>query len=275
MKKFSENIIKVTLPSHLLGVAAFIYLFQTDEWYRLLWAFPFWVVFSGLGIAIGYHRLLSHSSFKTSVFIKRFLAVCGIFAGQGSPVFWVATHRSLHHPFSDQKGDPHSPRDGFFHAYIGWQLFFDRSNFNPRHAVDILRDTFLKTISAHYHKIYWTGIILVFLIDWRIGLGSLTPALILSYHQENIVNLFCHLKSLGYRNYETPDDSRNIWILGLLFWGQALHNNHHRYPKRWNYAMRWWELDLCMLIIPLISKDEPTLQPDAVPDHPSLESATK
>lgn len=252
----SENIRKVTLPLHVLGVASVGFLFWSGEWSRLWGSLIFWFLFSGLGLAIGYHRLLSHSAFETSLWIKRSLAFLGLFAGQGAPVFWVATHRSLHHPFSDSTGDPHSPREGWFHSYIGWQFFFDRSRFNPRHAVDLLRDPFLKAISLYYHRIYWLFVALIFLFDWRLGFGSLIPGMILSYHQENIVNTFCHHPSFGYRRFETGDRSRNIWILGLLFWGQALHNNHHRYPKKWNFSACWWEIDPCIFIVPLIAKRE-------------------
>lgn len=252
LMRLSENIRKVTLPMHGLFILGLVWLSSSHEWSRLLWAIPIWAVISGLGIAIGYHRLLSHRAFETSTFIRRALGLIGVYAGQGSPVFWIATHRGLHHPFSDQAQDPHSPEHGLFHAFIGWQLDFDRTRFSPRMAVDILRDPFLKLISIHYHKVFWSLPLLVALFDWRFALGSLVPAMILSTHQENFVNMLCHIEGLGYRNFETPDKSNNIWILGILFWGQALHNNHHRHPKRWNFATERFEFDPCSLIVPLL-----------------------
>lgn len=255
VRRLSENIRKITIPLHLAGVASLVYLFRTNEWSRLWWSLLFWSIISGLGIAIGYHRLLSHRAFETSPLIRRLLAFFGVFAGQGSPVFWTATHRGLHHPFSDQDRDPHSPRRGFFHAFIGWQLFFDRTQFSPRHALHVIRDPALRWISLHYHEVYWGGVIFALLVNWRMALGSLVPAMILSCHQENFVNAVGHLRSMGYRNFELPDDSNNIWILGVLLWGQALHNNHHRYPKRWNFAVRPWEFDPCSLIVPLLVRE--------------------
>src|ERR1700741_557948 len=53
-------------------------------------------VIGGLGITMGYHRLLTHRSFKTPRIIEYFLTFIGGFANQGGPLQWVATHR-VHH----------------------------------------------------------------------------------------------------------------------------------------------------------------------------------
>src|SRR6202790_5070811 len=63
---------------------------------------------SGAGITVGYHRLFTHRSFKTTRLLRMLFAVLGSMAVEGSVVEWVATHRR-HHDFSDQPGDPHSP----------------------------------------------------------------------------------------------------------------------------------------------------------------------
>ena len=51
-----------------------------------------------------------------------FLAICGTLTLEGGPIFWVATHR-LHHQYSDQPLDPHTPRVSGFWAHMGWILF--------------------------------------------------------------------------------------------------------------------------------------------------------
>ncbi len=69
-----------------------------------------WIT-GGLGICLGYHRLLAHGSFQTYRFLRRLIALCGALAGEGPPITWVAVHRK-HHLNSDAEGDPHSPHDG-------------------------------------------------------------------------------------------------------------------------------------------------------------------
>ena len=87
---------------------------------------------TGLGITVGYHRLFTHRSFKTTRTVRALLAVLGSMAVEGPLIEWVATHRK-HHSFSDQPGDPHSPHAddapgwrgalrGLGHAHVGWMF---------------------------------------------------------------------------------------------------------------------------------------------------------
>ncbi len=77
---------------------------------------------AGLGVTLGYHRLLAHRSFKTYRWLEYVLAVLGSLALQGGPVRWVATHRQ-HHRYADGPNDPHDVGQGFWHAHIGWFLY--------------------------------------------------------------------------------------------------------------------------------------------------------
>jgi stearoyl-CoA desaturase (delta-9 desaturase) len=61
-----------------------------------------------LGVTIGYHRYLTHGSFKTNRVFKVALTILGAMSFEGSPVTWVANHR-LHHAYADREGDLHSP----------------------------------------------------------------------------------------------------------------------------------------------------------------------
>jgi fatty-acid desaturase len=56
----------------------------------------------------------------------------------------------------------------------------------------------------------------------------------------------------GYRNYNTPDDSRNLWWVGLLAYGEGWHNNHHAFPRMASNRCRWWEFDLTFATIRLL-----------------------
>ena len=84
------------------------------------------------GVTTGYHRLLTHESFKTYAAVRMTLAGAGAMSGQGPPITWVAHHRR-HHRVADKEGDPHSPHLGdgaglrgmaknLWHAHLGWQL---------------------------------------------------------------------------------------------------------------------------------------------------------
>jgi stearoyl-CoA desaturase (Delta-9 desaturase) len=79
-----------------------------------LWL-PVFYLYHGLGITLGYHRLLTHKALKVPNWLKYFIVSGGYFCLMGSPIVWVGVHRQ-HHQKSDLPGDPHSPREGFKHA---------------------------------------------------------------------------------------------------------------------------------------------------------------
>ncbi len=72
-----------------------------------------------LGVCLGYHRLLTHGSFKTFRPVRWFFAWLGSMAGEGPPITWVVNHRK-HHQYSDKEGDPHSPNDGGLWSHMLW-----------------------------------------------------------------------------------------------------------------------------------------------------------
>jgi stearoyl-CoA desaturase (delta-9 desaturase) len=78
---------------------------------------------------------------------------------------------------------------------------------------------------------------------------------VLALHLEGMVNLFCH-SNYGYRNFETKDNSRNVFLLGLLNWGNGWHNNHHHnqssYDFGTNISKKWYEFDPCKIFIPIL-----------------------
>ena len=95
------------LPPAALGVGGWLAWGGSLHWQDLL-VLAITYTLTGLGITVGYHRLFTHRSFKTTRSVRALLAVLGSMAVEGPVLEWVATHRK-HHRFSDHAGDPHSP----------------------------------------------------------------------------------------------------------------------------------------------------------------------
>ena len=129
------------------------------HWHDLVVLAIFYAL-TGLGITVGYHRLFTHRSFRTTRTVRALLAVFGSMAVEGPLLEWVATHRK-HHQFSDHAGDPHSPHTedapgwrgalrGLGHAHMGWMMR-GRDKPNPRrYAKDLLADRDLCFISRTF-----------------------------------------------------------------------------------------------------------------------------
>ena len=58
---------------------------------------------SGHGVTAGFHRMLTHRSFKAARWLKITLAVAGSLGMEGSVISWVANHRR-HHKLHGQEG---------------------------------------------------------------------------------------------------------------------------------------------------------------------------
>ena len=77
---------------------------------------------------------------------------------------------------------------------------------------------------------------------WSFVVWGMFVRLVYVLHVTWFVNSATHM--WGYRNYETTDDSRNLWWVGLLAFGEGWHNNHHAYQRMARHGHRWWEIDM-------------------------------
>lgn len=218
-----------------------------------------------LGVCLGYHRLLTHNSFQTYPWVRRTLAALGTLAGEGPPITWVAVHR-MHHQHSDRPGDPHSPRDGGWWSHMVW--LFPRPKqpqfraMIDRYGKDLLADPFMRFLDRTFllwHVALAGGLFgLGWLlwgsaIAWSMLVWGAALRMVYVLHITWLVNSASHM--WGYRNFETKDDSRNLWWVGLLAFGEGWHNNHHAFPGRAQHGgYRWWEIDLTYRTICLMEK---------------------
>jgi len=207
-----------------------------------------------VGITIGYHRLLSHRSFRCSKLIEYFWVLGGYFAFQGSPIWWATMHRA-HHRYTDSSLDPHSPRlRGWKYAYYGW---IKESGY-PEHIMpttqckDLTKDPLYKWLEQggdwrKAHKLCFRlgiayRILLVLCFGWVVAIAEFTAALIVQ-HIPLLLNVVCHMPKLGYKNYLTADGSVNVWWVAILTAGEGWHNNHHAFPGSARSGLRPFEID--------------------------------
>jgi len=243
----------ITLLLLVTGIIPVVYLWAT---------FVMWILVCGLGIAAGYHRVISHRTHKLPVWKENIILFFAVFAGQGSSIFWAALHRGYHHPFSDQARDIHSPLVyGKWQAFVGWYLKITERDLpiSIKYAADLLRKPNHMFFHHHYHRILWGTPLLVAVFDWRLALMGFCLVTMIGLLQDNLVNVFGHCKAVvGYRNFETKDNSWNNPILGYLTWGQAWHNNHHYRAGSYDFGSgvsgKWWEIDFSRIFLPFLGR---------------------
>ena len=72
------------------------------------------------------------------------------------------------------------------------------------------------------------------------------------WHATFSVNSVCHV--VGRRRFETPDTSRNNWVVAVLTLGEGWHNNHHRFARSARSGLGRWELDPTWLGVRVLAR---------------------
>jgi fatty-acid desaturase len=252
---------------HLAACAAFIpWLFSWTGLALAILGVPFY----GMGITLGYHRLLAHRSLVLPKWLEHGFALLAQCSLQDSPAKWVTVHR-MHHVFSDEQPDPHSPLVNFFWSHFDWLFYHNTATRSitamHKYAHDILEDPFYMRLEKSFIcPAIYMGHLLIYpiagaLIGWlttgtRIGALQFSLSLfvwggmvrtVLGWHATWSVNSLTHL--FGYRNYNTSESSRNNWFVGVVALGEGWHNNHHHDPAAASVWHRWWEFDLTYCVI--------------------------
>ena len=223
-----------------------------------------------IGVTIGYHRLFTHSSFKTSRCMTGILAAFGSMAVEGPVLQWVADHRR-HHQCSDEDGDPHSPHlhgdgvletlRGMWHAHVGWMLS-PRPKKSMRYVGDLRKDKLVRKMSKLFPLWVLVGLALPSLLGGLITmtwmgafLGFLWGGLVRIFFVHHVtwsINSVCHI--WGAQPFSTNDHSKNNPIMGIFAMGEGWHNNHHAFQSSARHGLRWWQIDVSYLIIWTMSK---------------------
>lgn len=248
----------VVIAAFHLGAIAALFTFR---WSSLVVFLAMWILGQNVGVAVCYHRQLTHRGFTTPKWLEYLMVVCGTMTLQGSPIYWVAVHR-MHHQYTDKLGDPHSPRDGKWWSHMGWILhgaLHNETAMLAHYAPDLQRNRFYRWLGVwHWVPITFSGIALLAcgtaVGGWKLGLSWLLWGVLLrttvGFHVTWLVNSATHL--WGARRFDTHDDSTNNWWVALLTGGEGWHNNHHAHPVSATHGMAWWELDFNYLLIRLL-----------------------
>jgi stearoyl-CoA desaturase (Delta-9 desaturase) len=229
-------------------------------------------VLMGVGVTIGYHRMLTHRAFEAVAPLKAALLVLGSMSLQGSPINWAVDHRQ-HHAHSDKDGDPHSPHAGFghgiggqlrglWHAHMGWLFVHPHAIDKKRLARDLLDDRMVRFIDRTFLLWAVLGFALPFLLGYAItqslwggvtGLfwGGLVR-LFFNHHVTWSVNSICHF--FGRRPFAAYDHSTNNWMLAIPSLGEAWHHNHHVFPSSAFHGLGWRQIDISGWLIAIWEK---------------------
>lgn len=245
----------IMMSGALIGTPWYIYRYGVSLPEILLTLF--FIVATGMGITVGYHRYYAHTTFKANPVIQFLILFFGSAAFEQSALTWSSGHRD-HHRFVDTEMDPYSIKKGFWYAHIGWMtLWKQEPAYN--NAKDLLKNKMV--MHQHYNYPLWgftAGIIFPVILGALMGhaLGALILAVFFRitfvYHATFCINSVCH--TFGKATYDIHSTAKDHWFVAVLTNGEGYHNFHHRFPTDYRNGLRWYHWDPSKWVIALLAR---------------------
>jgi len=229
---------------HLLPLLAFYTGTKWQDW--VVCVALYWIrMFGTTGV---YHRYFSHRTYKTSRWFQFVLALLAMSSSQKGVLWWAAAHRT-HHKLSDQDGDPHDSRRGFWYSHVGW--LYDHNEATDYGKVkDLARFPEL----VFLNKLWFLPPLALGVTVWLLGgwscllIGFFLSTAVL-WHGTFTINSLSHI--FGSQRYDAGDTSTNNWLLAIITMGEGWHNNHHHFMGSTRQGFFWWEYDVTYYILRL------------------------
>jgi len=197
------------------------------------------------------HRALAHRALVVHpVADVLFRTVLWLTTGQRRQE-WVAVHRK-HHAFTDQEGDPHSPRLlGFWRVQLLNVYYYMREARNrgtvEKFAPDVPEDRLDRAVFSRGLVGLGLGVALLCLVlgVWPGLIAALAHALLYVFVLAPLINGVGHWR--GAQNFSNTayNSSALAWVTG----GESLHNNHHAHPRAPKFSVRRFEFDPSWVVI--------------------------
>jgi len=240
----------------VLGVPLFAYFYDYTllDWILLIILY----IVTGLGITVGYHRMISHRSFECQPWVKVCLLIAGGWALQNSALLWCADH-IRHHARTDSDEDPYNAQKGFWHSHCGW-LFVETLHRSDSYERRLRKDPIIMWQHRHYPAIVASGLLVPFVAGYISnglisGLGCFLLAgmlrIVLVLNSTFTINSLCHM--WGSQPHGTQDSSRDSWLISFVSFGEGYHNYHHTFSYDYRNGPRWYNFDPSKWLIYLLA----------------------
>jgi stearoyl-CoA desaturase (delta-9 desaturase) len=170
---------------------------------------------------------------------------------------FVVQHRK-HHEFSDSPNDPHTPRFGFWSLlrcclvpsfFRSYKITISDQEYHRYRA-----EASTNTVVDRYPRM---GVVLLLLINtllfgWLGIVIWLVHLFVVNFLIITTITVFGH--SIGYKNFNLGDCTKNVVPVGILCVGEELHNNHHKDSRQCNMAVNTNEFDLGFYYLQILNR---------------------
>ena len=202
-----------------------------------------------VGHSVGLHRGVIHRTYEAGPILRGVLVYLFVLSGLGGPLSWARLHAAR--DYWQNRGDcppyfayRHSMwRDFFWNLHLRFDPSDDRAL--ARLHPEVLRDPWLRLLERT-----WPLHVLAFGLATAASAGP--EAVAVCVCARTAAGILGHW-AVGYvahrwgeRRFKIPgaaEAGTNVWILGVLSFGEGFHNNHHAFPHSARMGLRWHEID--------------------------------
>jgi stearoyl-CoA desaturase (delta-9 desaturase) len=229
--------------------------FETSPFLKLSIAFFALAHITITAMSLSFHRAHTHQAVRFNPVLDALFQTWLWCVSSMSKLDWVSVH-IYHHATSDTPKDPHSPvQKGLARVFFMGALDYNSAKSWPevlKIRNRLPRNAYEQFIADH---VFLGPILMATFCFITFGplFGSILAIMnfvITPLFAVGGVNALAHY--MGYRNYSSQDNSRNIGFifpLNFIICGELDHNNHHHYPKSPSFAHRWYEFDIGWLYV--------------------------
>ena len=209
------------------------------------------------GVTIYLHRSQAHRALDLHPIVSHFFRFWLWMTTGMVTREWVAIHRK-HHARCETEDDPHSPQTRGIRKVLleGAELY--RAEAKNRETIEKFShgtpdDWIERNLYQRYSAL---GVSLMLILNVAlfgvIGLSVWAVQMLwIPINAAGIINGIGHF--WGYRNWDSPDASTNVFPIGIIIGGEELHNNHHAYGSSAKFSAKWYEFDIGWAYIRILS----------------------
>jgi len=212
---------------------------------------------SGISVTAGYHRLYSHSTYKTNKYVEAVLLFFATIATQGSALKWACDHRK-HHAYVDKDQDPYSIKKGFLFAHILW-MFYKADPIDPKVVADLYKNKLVMFQHKFYVPLMFLTNILSVAVMGYIFNDYLSAfvfvwgvRLLVLHHFTWFINSLAH--TWGSKSFSQEHSAVDNYLMSIFTFGEGYHNYHHTFANDYRNGIRWYHFDPTKWLIWTLSK---------------------
>lgn len=244
------DVIAVFAGTSIVALTAVPWYGITQGFSPALWVlFSIFLMWNGLSITAGYHRLWSHKSYEAVLPVRIIFALGGALAVQNSIRAWCSNHRHHHQYVDDPARDPYAATRGLWYSHLGWMLKdYPAARVTESNIRDLDRDPVVLWQDRYYWILAFAmNVILTTCLGYLAGdaLGGLLLLgffrLVVSHHTTFFINSLAHY--WGRQPYSDASSARDNGLIAMLTYGEGYHNFHHTFQWDYRNGLQWYQFD--------------------------------